>query len=104
MAACLNTVRAVWHLARGLFPLTWMAVIAAVLIYFVWYWEVMPHANQILHAVALMWIAFGAILITVTLLGAILVFVKTRRQNRHVILNDKNEVSTINIPSSIMRN
>ena len=92
MAACLNTVRAVWHLARGLFPLTWMAVIAAVLIYFVWYWEVMPHANQILHAVALMWIAFGAILITVTLLGAILVFVKTRRQNRHVILNDKNEV------------
>lgn len=79
--------------AGELFPLTFTTVLAAALIYMVWFWEVMPHANQILHAVVLLWLIFFAVIAIFTITSAILVFAVTRHANRMVILECKNEVN-----------
>lgn len=80
------------QIARGFFPLTWMSIAALTLIYFVWFWEVMPHANQVLHAAVLVWILFIAIMLAFTVLGSVGVFWRTRRENRGRTIVEKNEV------------
>lgn len=92
---CASIWHRISHVCRvigGLFPLTWMALAAFVLIYFVWYWEVMPHANQILHAAVIVWFATGGVLLCFTLLGSFLVWMVTRRVNHKRVLVEKNEV------------
>lgn len=76
-----------------LFPLTWMALAACLLIYFVWYWEVMPHANQILHAVVLLWLVFIGVIAFFTIIGSLVVYFVTQRANRGETICGKNEVS-----------
>lgn len=80
------------RIARGIFPFTAMAVAALILIYYVWYWEVMPHANQVLHAAVLVWLLFAAVLLAFTILGSALAFFVTRRVNRGQTISEKNEV------------
>ena len=80
------------RVVRGLFPLTWMSFVALVLIYFVWYWEVMAHANQVLHAAVLVWLFFVAVLLVFTVLGSACVYAATRRANRGQTIVEKNEV------------
>jgi hypothetical protein len=86
------TLRSVWRIAHGLFPLTWMSVILAVLIYYVWYWEVSAHANQILYAAVSILIFAWAIQVIFTLISTALVYSLTRSHNRTLILEAQNEV------------
>lgn len=79
-------------LIRGLFPLTWVSIILSALIYYVWFWEVSAHANQILYSVVLLWLLAFAIILFFTIVTSIVVFVVTYRTNRGVVFENKNEV------------
>ncbi len=89
--AAVGLLRSGWRIARGLFPLTWVSVVLLALIYYVWFWEVSAHANQILYSVAALWIFVVAVLLIFTLLGSVMVFGFTRRACKKMILEAKNE-------------
>ncbi len=86
------SVGRIFKTARGLFPLTWLSIILAALLYYVWYWEVSAHANQILYTVVLLWLLVWAVLLFFTLISAGLVFLCTRQHNLDLMLACKNEV------------
>ncbi len=79
-------------LIHGLFPLTWVSIILMALIYYVWFWEVSAHANQILYSVVLLWLLAFAIILVFTVLTSIAVLSVTYRANRTVSFENKNEV------------
>lgn len=85
-------VKSAFRIGRGLFPVTWMAVILAAFIYYVWYWEVSAHANQILFAAVTLWIFAFCVFLFFTLTSACLVFFLTRRANRETSFEEANEV------------
>ena len=87
-----SSVGRIFKTARGIFPLTWLSIILAVLLYYVWYWEVSAHANQILYTVVLLWLLVWGVLLLFTLVASILVFVCTRQRNLNNIIACKNEV------------
>lgn len=65
----------------GMFPLTWLSVLLLCVIYYVLYWEVHPHANQILFSVVALVLGVFAMLLTFTVLTSLLVFIVTRCVN-----------------------
>ena len=81
-----------WQTTRGLFPLTWMSVVLAVLVYYVWFWEISAHANQILYAAISILIFTWVVQLLFTLISAALVYGMTRTRNRDVTLEIQNEV------------
>ena len=87
-----STLSRVFKTARGLFPLTWLSIVLAVLVYYVWYWEVSAHANQILYTVVLLWLLVWAVLLVFSLLSVALVWLVTRSHNRDNAIACKNEV------------
>ncbi len=87
-----HIIRSAWHVVRGLFPFTWVSIILIALMYYVWFWEVSEHANQILYAVVLVWLLAFAVILGFTLLSAVLVYAVTRYANRSGVLEEKNEV------------
>ena len=81
-----------FHVVRGFFPLTWLSLILGALLYYTWFWEVSSHANQILYTVVLLLVLVFIVILFFTLLGSILVFLITRKNNTETGLNEKNEV------------
>ncbi|MBQ9242027.1 MAG: DUF58 domain-containing protein [Proteobacteria bacterium] len=85
-------VQSGFRIARGLFPMTWMSVLIAAFIYYVWFWEVSAHANQILFAAVLLWVFAFCIFLLFTIAGASLVFFMTRKKNKGISFEEANEV------------
>ena len=87
-----STAAQIFKTARGLFPFTWLSILLAILLYYVWYWEVSAHANQILYSVVWLWLLVWVVLFIVTVLSAGMVYFFTRQHNRDCELVCKNEV------------
>ncbi|MBQ4358881.1 MAG: DUF58 domain-containing protein [Proteobacteria bacterium] len=84
--------KSAFRIGRGLFPMTWMSVLLAAFMYYVWYWEVSAHANQILFAAVILWLFAFCVFLVFTLLSAVMVFFLTRRKNRDQSFEEANEV------------
>ncbi len=89
-----NAVKTVWHVVKGIFPLTWLSIILIAIIYYVWFWEVSAHANQILFSAVIIWIIAFASILFFTILSALLVVGITHHTNRALTLDSKTEVGS----------
>lgn len=88
------SLKRAWNIAHGLFPLTWLSLILIAVIYYVWFWEVSAHANQILFTAVIIWgLAFATLLIF-TILSTLIVFLATRHKNKPSEIEIKNETGS----------
>lgn len=89
-----RALKSAWNIVHGLFPLTWLSLVLIAVIYYVWFWEVSAHANQILFSAVIIWGIAFVTLFAFTVISAVVVFCVTKKANKPVENDIKNETGS----------